>query len=89
MAVLSLSGAVAAKRGNGISRTLLLAAMTGNVAIGILGLASIGPPLVLAGGLLFAVKPFHAGHPLRNLLPPALVLVVLALGTALTNQAQY
>src|SRR5712691_4902974 len=49
MAVLSLSGAVAARRGNRISRTLLLGAMMGNVAIGILGLASIGPPLVLAG----------------------------------------
>jgi hypothetical protein len=87
MAVFSLSGAVAAKRGNGISRTFLLAALMGNMAIGILGILSIGAPLVVAGALLLAVKPFSAGHPLRNLLPPALVLIVLALGIALTNQA--
>src|SRR5712691_10518663 len=87
MAVLSLSGAVAAKRGNRISRTLLLAAMTGNMALGILGILSIGAPLFVAGALLLAVKPFSARHLLRNLLPPTLVLIVLALGIALTNQA--
>jgi hypothetical protein len=85
MAVLSLAGALGAALNSGVSRAILLAAATGNMGMGVLGLFSIGAPLLVAGGLLFAAEPFSGDHPWLNLLAPALVLIVLAFGIALTS----
>jgi hypothetical protein len=85
MAVLSIAGALAAALGRGFSGVLLLAAATGDVGMGFLGLLSIVAPLILAGVLLSVAQPLSGDRPLQNLLPPALVLTLLAFGIALTS----
>lgn len=86
LALMSVVGAVVPHLHARLTDDIFLGAGAGNIGLGLIALASIGAPLILAGLVLLAARSGWRGTlSLRSLAPPVAVLLALAVGMLVTG----
>jgi|SRR5215469_17654773 len=80
LALLAIGGAVIAGHSRTVATSLLVASGVGNIALGAVGILSVGIPLLIAGLWMMIhadLRPRNRGPALGIILAPAAIMVVL------------